>query len=200
MVLPYINMNLPQVYTCSPSWTLLPPPSPPSLWVVPVHQPQASSIVQYYTMCNWFNHGCRTSDVRLEYKVTCGYCTAPWVSSLNSHIFYRYICVTDIIHAHIPGIAYLEANIHYFGEGNGTPLQYSCLENPMDWGAWWASVHGVARSQTQLNDFTLTFCFHALEREMAPTPVFLPGESQGRRSQVGCCLWGRTESDTTEVT
>ena len=51
------------------------------------------------------------------------------------------------------------------GEGNGTPLQYSCLENPMDGGAWWATVHGVAKSQTQLSDFT--FHFHALEKEMA---------------------------------
>ena len=53
------------------------------------------------------------------------------------------------------------------GEGNGTPLQYSCLENPMDGGAWWAAVHGVARSWTRLSDFTFTFHFHALEKEMA---------------------------------
>ena len=53
------------------------------------------------------------------------------------------------------------------GEGNGTPLQYSCLENPMDGGAWWAEVHGVAKSQTRLSDFTFTFHFYALEKEMA---------------------------------
>ena len=53
------------------------------------------------------------------------------------------------------------------GEGDGTPLQYSCLENPMDGGAWWAAVHGVAKSQTRLSDFTFTFHFHALEKEMA---------------------------------
>ena len=53
------------------------------------------------------------------------------------------------------------------GEGNGTPLQYSCLENPMDRGAWWVTVHGVAQSQTQLSDFTFTFHFHVLEKEMA---------------------------------
>ena len=53
------------------------------------------------------------------------------------------------------------------GEGNGTPLQYSCLESPMDGGAWWAAVHGVAKSQTRLSDFTFTFHFHELEKEMA---------------------------------
>ena len=52
-------------------------------------------------------------------------------------------------------------------EGNGTPLQYSCLENPMDGGAWWAAVHGVTKSCTWLSDFTFTFHFHALEKEMA---------------------------------
>ena len=57
--------------------------------------------------------------------------------------------------------------MNYFGEGNGTPLQYSCLENPMDRGAWWATVHGVATSRTLLSDFTFTFHFHALEKEKA---------------------------------
>ena len=55
----------------------------------------------------------------------------------------------------------------YFGESNGNPLQYSCLENPMGRGAWWASVHWVAKSQTRLSDFTFSFHFHALEKEMA---------------------------------
>ena len=53
------------------------------------------------------------------------------------------------------------------GEGNGTPLQYSCLENPMDRGAWWAAVHGVSRSGTRLSNVTFTFHFPALEKEMA---------------------------------
>ena len=84
---------------------------------------------------------------------------------------------------------------------SNTPLQYSCLENPMDGGAWQAAVHGVSKSRTQLNDFAFTFHFHALEKEMAThTPGFLPGESQGRGSLVGCRLWGHTESDTIEVT
>ena len=55
----------------------------------------------------------------------------------------------------------------YDGEGNGTPLQYSCLENPMNGGAWWAAVHGITKSRTRLSDFTFPFHFHALEKEMA---------------------------------
>ena len=52
------------------------------------------------------------------------------------------------------------------GEGNGNPLQCSCLENPRDGGAWWTAVNGVSRGQTQLSDFTFTFHFHTLEKEM----------------------------------
>ena len=66
----------------------------------------------------------------------------------------------------------------------------------MDGGAWSAAVHGVAKSRTRLSDFTFTHW----RKKWQPTPVFLPGESQGRGSLVGCHLWGRTESDTTEAT
>ena len=52
------------------------------------------------------------------------------------------------------------------GEGSGNPLQYSCLEYPMDGGAWRAAVHGIAKSQTQLSNFTFPFHFHALEKEI----------------------------------
>ena len=83
-----------------------------------------------------------------------------------------------------------------YGEGNGTPLQYSRLENPMDRGAWWAAVHGVTKTWTRLSNFTFTHW----RRKWQPTPVFLPGESQGWGSLVGCHLWGRTELDRTEVT
>ena len=86
------------------------------------------------------------------------------------------------------------------GEGNGSPLQYSCLGNPMDGGAWYALVHGVAGGRAQLSDFTFAFHFHALEKEMATHSLFLPGESQGWGSLVGCRLWRCTESDTTEAT
>ena len=86
-----------------------------------------------------------------------------------------------------------------FTEGDGTPLQYSRLENPMDGGAWGAAVHWVAKSRTRLNDFTFTSFMH-WRRKWQPTPVFLPRKSQGRGSLVGCHLWGRIESDTTETT
>ena len=86
------------------------------------------------------------------------------------------------------------------GEGNGTPLQYSCLENPMDGGAWWTAVHGVTKSRTRLSDFTFTFHFHALEDEMATHSSVLAWRIPGTGSLVGCRLWGRTESDTTEAT
>ena len=64
-------------------------------------------------------------------------------------------------------LKYVAVDEHSRVTGNGTPLQYSCLENPMDGGAWWAAVHGVSKSWTRLSDFTLTFHFPALEKEMA---------------------------------
>ena len=86
------------------------------------------------------------------------------------------------------------------GEGNGTPFQYSCLENPMDGGAWQAAVHGVAKSWTRLSDFTFTFHFRALEKAMATHSSTLAWRIPGMGSLVGCRLWGHTESDTTEAT
>ena len=66
----------------------------------------------------------------------------------------------------------------------------------MDGGAWWAAVHGVVKSRIRLSDFPFTSLHW--RRKWQPTPMFLPGESQGHWSLVGCHLWGRTESDTTE--
>ena len=98
---------------------------------------------------------------------------------------------------------YRENNNHpriYPSPGNGTPLQYSCLENPMDGGTWWAALHGVAKSRTRLNNFTFSFHFHALEKEMATHSSVLAWRIPGTGSLVGCHLWGHTESDRTEVT
>ena len=86
------------------------------------------------------------------------------------------------------------------GEGNGTPLQCSCLENPMDGGAWWAAVHGVAKSRTKLSNFTFTFHFHALEKEMATHSSVLawriPGTGEPRElPSMGSHRVGHDRSD-----
>ena len=70
----------------------------------------------------------------------------------------------------------------------------------MDGGAWKAAVHGVTEGRTRVSDFTFTFHFHALQKEMATHSSVLTWRIWGRGSLVGCCLWGCTESDTTEVT
>ena len=85
-----------------------------------------------------------------------------------------------------------------YGDGNGTPLQYACLENPMDGGAWKSAVHGVAEGRTQLSGFTFTFHFHALEKEMTNHSSMLAWkipwtEEPGRLQSMTC-----EESDTTE--
>ena len=71
------------------------------------------------------------------------------------------------------------------GEGNGTSLQYSCLENPLDRGAWWAAVHGVVKSRTRLSDVTFTFHFHALEKEMAAHSSILAWRIPGTEEPSG---------------
>ena len=76
------------------------------------------------------------------------------------------------------------------GEGNGTPLQYSCLENPMDGGAWQAAVHGVAKSRARLSDFTFTFHFRALEKEMATHSSVLPWRIPGTGEPGGLLSMG----------
>ena len=90
-------------------------------------------------------------------------------------------------------------------EGNGNPLQYSCLENPMDGGAWRAAVHGVAESRTRLSDFTFTFHFHALEKEMATHCSVLawriPGIGEpGGLSSMGLRRFGHDWSNAAATT
>ena len=83
-----------------------------------------------------------------------------WDISLNR-------VISSSIHVTVNDIIFYDWVVFHCREGNDTPLQYSCLENPMDGGAWWAAVHGVAKSRTRLSDFTFTFHFHSLEKEMA---------------------------------
>ena len=85
------------------------------------------------------------------YYTSCIVIIKYWLYSLSCKIYPCNLCIPSSL----------------FREGNGNPLQYSCLENPMDRGAWWAAVHGVPKSWARLSDFTFTFHFHALEKEMA---------------------------------
>ena len=89
--------------------------------------------------------------------------------------------------------------VYFCGEGNGTPLQYSCLENPMDGGPWWAAVHGVAKNRTRLSDFTFTFHFYTLGKEMATHSSVLAWRIPGTGAWWAA-VSGVTESDMTEAT
>ena len=93
-----------------------------------------------------------------------------------SPLLYKHVMICNL---------YLQSLRRLPGEGNGNPLQYSCLENPMDRGAWWAAVHGVARSRTGLSDFTFTFHFHALEKEAATHSNILAWRMPGTREPGG---------------
>ena len=86
--------------------------------------------------------------------------------------------------------------VYIYGEGNGTPLQYSCLENPMGGGAWKAAVHGVAEGRTRLSDFTLTFHFDALEKEMATHSSVLALRIPGTGEPGGLQSYGVAQSRT----
>ena len=101
---------------------------------------------------------------------SCGSVFCPLVLSLSEPLF-----------SHLKNVDYESP------QGDGTPLQYSCLENPMDGGAWWAAVHGVTKSRTRLSDFTFTFTFHfhALEKEMATHSSVLAWRIPGTGEPVG---------------
>ena len=102
-------------------------------------------------MCNKHSPFLAHSDTTQELlKAEC-----QWSATINRHTF------------QLINLKSLNRNYSIPGEGNGHPLQYSCLANPMDGGAWWAAVHRVTKTQTRLSDFTFTFHFHALEKEMA---------------------------------
>ena len=108
------------------------------------HQPPVSDIVSMVCMCQSQPPFASHSLLPHWGPYMCSLCLRLYICFANKTIYTTFL-----------------------GEGNGTPLQHSCLENPMDGGAWWATVHRVAKSQTRLCDFTFTFHFHALEKDMA---------------------------------
>ena len=99
----------------------------------------------------------------------------------------NWVCIF-LICSHITNIN--NTGINILGEGNGNPLQYSCLENPMDGGARSAALHGVAKSRTRLRDFTFTFHFHALEKEMATHSSVLAWRISGMGEPGGLLSMG----------
>ena len=118
------------------------------------------------------------------YSIFCFFLIGLTIASCLSPLFHRPLC-ERFVREHYKHTATMELCAcslcleHFFPENhslsllllksllNGTPLQYSCLENPMDGGAWWAAVHGVVKTRTQLSNFTFTFHFHALEKQTA---------------------------------
>ena len=90
--------------------------------------------------------------------------------------------MTERLHFHF--------SLSCIGEGNGNPLQYSCLENTRDGGAWWAAVYGVSQSQTRLSNFILTFHFHELEKEMATNSSVLAWRIPGMGEPGGLLSLG----------
>ena len=110
-----------------------------------------SLLLKYYNLFNIFNNPAKDSINSLFCR--CGNSSTKRINILTSLISNRRRIQTQVV--------------WFPREGNGTLLQYSCLENPIDRGAWGAAVHGVARSRTRLSDFTFTFHFHAWEKEMA---------------------------------
>jgi len=174
-------MNPPQVYMCSPFWTLLPLPFP--------YHPSGSS------QCTSPKHPVSCIKPRLvthfiydiiHVSMPFSQIIPPSLSPTESkRLFYTSV---SLLLSRIQGYCYHLPKFHIYalvycigGEGNGTPLQYSCLENPMDGGAWKAAVYGVAEGQTRLSYFTFTFTFTFMHwrKKWQPTPVFLPGDFQG---------------------
>ena len=102
---------------------------------------------------------------------------------LHTHTWKR--SSLSILSVYLCGFAYFDLSHSHRGKGNDNPLKYSCLENPMDGGAWWAAVHGVAKRWTQLSGFTFTFYFHALEKEMETHSSILAWRIPGTEEHGG---------------
>ena len=183
-------MNQPWVYMCSPPRTPLPPPSPShpsgsSQCTGPKCPSHASNLdwwsISYMVIYMFQCYSLKSSHPRLLPQNTKLCSLHSW--NLDSNLWFIQLGIShDILCIH--------------KEGNGTPRQYSCLENPMDGGAWWAAVHGVAKSLTWLGDFTFTFHFHALEEEMETHSSVLAWRIPGKGGAWWAAVSGVAQSGT----
>ena len=145
----------------------------------------------------WFSEGLQSKPPRIYFLSLKKSEEGLWASSPRdqyNHILQWRSLINKTAKKHLSCINAI------LGEGNGTPLQYSCLENPIDGGVWSAAVHGVAKSWTRLSDFTFTFHFHALEKEMAAHssihPWRIPGTGEpGALMSMGSHRVGHDWSD-----
>ena len=196
MVLPYINMNPPRMYTCSPSWNSLPPPS---LYYPSGHpSAPAPSILYPASNLDWW---CVSYMILYMFQ-----CHSPKSSPLPSpteskRLFYTSV---SLLLSRIQGYRYHHSKFHVY------VLVYciamATCSSTLAWKIPWMEGPGGLQSMGSLGvrhnwaTSISLFTFMHWRRKWQPTPVFLPGESQGRGSLVGCHLWGHTGSDTTEVT
>ena len=151
-------------------------PTPSSLLSLPTHFLCSSSTGHY--AFSWTHQACSISLGFLLWEMYMAPCSPHWFRLLVQHFLIREPTQTTLpetshsllsLWPYSASFCSIEFTllISWLGEGSGTPLQYSCLENPKDGGAWWAAVRGVAKSRTRLSNLTFTFHFHALEKEMA---------------------------------
>ena len=166
----------------------------PKNWAESFHMPLIFPNSHASPYCQ---HLCRPNFGQKFFSIS-SLCTFSWVFKLSKPCLLMYTTGAAVVPV-LLGV--LVAISQVIREGNGTPLQYSCLGNPMDGGACsrLQSMVLLGVGHDWATSFSL-FTFMHWRRKRQPIPVLLPGESQGWGSLVGCHLWGRTESDTTEAT
>ena len=200
MVLPYIKMNPPQVYMCSPSWTLLPPPSP-------YHLSGSSQCTSPKHPVSCIEPGLATHFIHdiIHVSVPFSQISPPSPSPTESkRLFYTSV---SLLLSHIQRYCHHLSKFHIYalvyctGEKAMTPHS-----STLAWKIPWTEEPGGLQSMGSVpvgHDWATSlslFIFMHWRRKWQPTPVFLPGESQGQQGLVGSHLWGCTESDTTEAT
>ena len=127
-----------------------------------------------------------------------GYTMMRWVMDFPNYFFPFLLKLERLVRYYLPPkvSSSMWGLLIWPGEGTGNPLQCSCLETPMDGGAWWAAVHGVAKSWTQLSDFPFTLNFHAWEKEMATHSSVLAWRIPGTPRAWWAAVYGVAQSWT----